>query len=1059
MVTSKRWWLPTILICCIICITTAGAAVPDLISVTSDSDQIRAGGAGASITVEPDQSLPEIASVTFSYMNTTADPSGTLSVITDTIAPYETLYTSDKAGTAYIQAVVTFTGTSAEPLSTIFTQDVIPDSPYRYEDIMYQSVEAGSADNITVRMLDRYGNSITADTGDTITFSVSGEGTGFSDDGQTVQTNTVPFDTEGNCITRFLAPERAGPVIVSVNPGEEYHMQYLIVIDVVGESSPAQMTPYIVTVPTNTEQNRCPADGVSYFRINYVVRDQYGNTIGNYPVNVSTSLGEATRTISNGNGVATFIYGPKTGIGNVTVTAQAGTVTATSELSFTGGSGTHLSVTINPNNIPSRDVFPDGLVAVQARVYNDFGTGTPGEEMQAWITAGSLNATNTMKDYPGLSTNNETGFENGTKTAITGKDGVATFYFRPGAFPVSGEGDFDPFCRGSATVTTMWNGQTATSPEITWRNYPYLRVETKVSNGAIAPGDPLDVTIQLIGDGNELLVHDPVDVVFCLDRGEDMLKDEGAEDRMEQARGAAMSLVEGEEGENILTPGRDRVALISYSDKSTDPEIFPTGAVDLHYINDNLKTFNWVKLVGDDSNSLDYQEENEYVLGTHYPGNGITAYSDYATIDEPFAAGTIPDWAGVESALRDTVPFKADKTGEASSPLRYGLKKSIEYLADNDNSGAIQAVVVLMQNYYRYYGDPFAEGSVMTALPDAKTLPKGGSDYYYFSDLPADQQNMVDYALTNDVKIYAIYYPSSGSQSDEAVPRRLAEDTGGDYYFAGNEAELTEAFSDIRDSILRDAGTRTNVNLNFVDTPEDVSYTADEVLTYLPSTDVNFYNWSADPYTPTDHLAGYPYTEDQSAMWLGEDGSRPASLSFAVGNISIKQTWTTEITLKVNDSIDSMMNFSLFADGSYVQFENQDGETIMEPFPKTMITVIPGLAPGVLLNASLGITSFSIPNQDTEYAHFAWEIAYNGVYPLTQELAIKSTDDIAQTWYTVSSERVPPDTTSGACTVYIGGIPRGNYSARLKVISEDAGYDTATLPFTIGTEQYYIRLE
>jgi len=1034
--------------------------VPEQILVTSDHEQIRAGGAGANILVEPDVSVPAVASVSFTYMNSTTDASGALSVATDSIAPFETQFTSTLSGVAYIQADVVFVDDASDPISVVFTQDVIPDDPSVYESIVPDAVEAASAGPVTVRMKDQYGNTITADTGATITFSVSRDGAGFADGEETVQTITTPFDADGDCTVSFLAPDTAGPVLISVDPTPGSSLQRLVTVDVIGERTPAIIKPYIVSVPSCPVTNTCPADGISYFQISYVIQDQYGNPIDNYPVEISTTLGESAEIVTGEQGLAKFIYGPKTGIGNVTITAMAGQITEISPLSFIGGIGTRFSVTINPNNIPSYDVDPDGLIAVQARVYNDLGTGVSGETIQAWIDQGSINATNNMTQEPGLSVTTEGGFASGALEATTDEDGFATFYFRSGAFPVRGADGYDPFSRGGATITAMWNNQTGTSPEITWRNYPYLRVETEVSDVAIAPGDQLNVTIRLIGDGNELLTHDPIDVALCLDRGEDMLADEGAEDRMERARRAAMYLVEGDSGEMGLTPGYDRVALISYSDPTTDPSIFPTGAVDLHYINDNLKTFNWVKLVGHDSSSIDKLEKGGYMLASHYPGNGITEYHDFATIDEPFAAGDISDWTGIESALLYTVPFKADDTGQASAPLREGLNKSIGYLAENKAESAVQAVVVLMQNNYRYYGDPFAEGSAMSVLPDSNTLAKGGSEYHSYSHLPADQQNMVNYALANGVKIYAIYYPSGGSQSDEAVPRRLAEDTGGDYYFAGNEAELAEAFRQIRDTLLREAGVNTYVNLNFAGMPEDVTYTADEVLEYLPPTAVDFYNWSADPYIASDHLTGFPYTEDQSVMWRGEDGSLPASLSFTVGNVTIKQTWAVDFSLAVNESIDSTLNFSLFANGSYVEFENQEGGNIIETLPETIIAVIPGLTPDALLNASICITAFDLMAQDTQTARFAWDIAYDGAFPLTEELALKNTGDVESVWQTVNSDIVPAGTNSSTGMAFTGDLAPGTYAARIKVSSEDAGYDTDTLPLIIGdSEQFFIRLE
>lgn len=1060
----KIWGMTIFIVCCLFCISTVAAATPDQILVTSDQERTIAGGTGTLIQVETDSSLPEIASVSFSYLNSTADPSGALSAAMDSAAPYQTRFTSVHAGTAYIQVEVSFADGLTEPVAVVFPHQIIPAEPYAYESISHKTVQAASETPITVRMKDRYGNTITGDTGAMVTFSVSNGGAAFADGVNTTRTSTNSFDGDGNCNVSFLAPERSGPVIVSVLPSPgSISLQRLITMDVVAERTPDQIIPYIVTIPTYPVLYTCPADGISYFQISYVVRDRFGNKIDNYQIDITTSLSESAAIITGEEGVAKFIYGPKTGMGDVAITARAGSAIAVSDLSFTGGLGSRFSVTINPNNIPSYEVDPSGRIAVQAHVYNDLGTGVPGEHIRAWITPGSVSSTTNMTQYPGLSGNTADGFGNDSIEAITGENGFATFYFRAGAFPVRGADGYDQSSRGSATVTAMWNNQTATSPLITWRNYPYLRVETEVSDVAIAPGDPLNVTIRLIGDGNEMFFHDPIDVVLCLDRGEDMLLDEGAEDRMERARRAAMYLAKDSTGENVLDAGVDRIALISYSDTTTDTSIFPTGVVDLNYINDNLTTLNWIKLVGDDNQNLDHLETKEgYVLAEHYPGNGITNYPDYATIDEPFTT-TITDWSGLESALLYTVPFKADDTGQASAPLRYGLKKSIEYLAQNPNEKlcAIRGVVLLMQNNYRFYGDPFAEGSVMTVLPDSNTLAVGGNSYFSFDDITdPDQQNMVNYARANDVKIYTIYYHSGNSQSDAAVPRRLANETGGDYYEAVNEAELADAFSKIRDTLLRDAGVRTSVNLNFANLPDDISYTADEVMEYLPPTAIDFYNWSADPYVATDHLTGYPYAVDQSAMWRGEDAERPASLSFTVGNVTIKQTWSADFSLQVNESIDRALNFSLFAAGSYIQFENQDGDDVMEPLPETMISIIPGLTPEALLNASVRITAFNLMAQDAQTASFTWDIAYDGAFPLTEELALKNTYDVEDVWHTVNANTLSPEINSSTGMAFIGDLKPGIYSARIKVSTEDAGYDSDTLPLLIGNAQpFFIRLE
>ncbi|MBT8508392.1 hypothetical protein AZH53_08245 [Methanomicrobiaceae archaeon CYW5] len=1050
-----------LLVFLLVAVTGAAALTEDEISVLPDTTIITAGDEGALITVSIENASATIDRVTFSYLGAAGDPSGTLSVATDTSAPYQSRFTSTLAGDADIRVAVTYLdGGILRSTEKTCRIRVIPSDPYAYTvPISFaDEVQVTQTLPITVLMEDMYGNTINNETGDTVDFWVSTEGTGFVDGATISQHVNVPFSADGECIVTFQSSTIAGPAIILVDPGQGSYLKRLVVIDMVAERIASDITAYIVTVPHYPVLYECPADGSSYFDMSYLVRDQYGNPISDYQVDFSTTLGETKTIFTNDNGLGRLEYGRRIALGNVTATAVAGTITHEQELIFTAGMGTDFAVSTNPNNLPSGDVDPSARIAVQARVFNDYGTGVAGETVTFWINSGTIWSSNNMTTDPGISLTGESGWTHtSVLTATTDVNGYATVYFKGGSFPVRGEEDFDPFCRGSCTITAMWNSESKVSPLITWRNYPYLRVETEVSEVQVAPGDTLNVSIRLIGDGNELLSHNPIDVVLCLDRGEDMLitEDKTGRDRMELAREAAMYLVGGgTTGEIGLTPGMDRVALISYSDPTTnDTSVFPAGTANILTV---PTTFNWKKNVGKDGNPGD----DETYTNAHYYGNAITAYSDYATLDYGFSYGNATDWSALEDVLNDVVPIKKDDTGQASAPLRRGLKDSVEYLETQGSSSSVKAIVLLMQNNYRYFGDPFADGSVMTVAPDSNTLPKGGSDYYPFAGLSAEQQNMARYAADNGIKIYAIYYPTGASVSDEAVPQRLANETGGEYYFAADQAALIEAFREIRDNLLRDAGVNTQVNLNFAGLPENFTYTASELLGYVPPTAVDFYNWSVDGYTPTTHLAGYPLSINQTDMWTGADGSDPTSLTFTVGNVTVKQTWMTEFTLSINESINQPVNFSLFADGSYVEFENQDGGRTLELLPSTIITVIPGLTPEGLINATVAITSFEVTDQDPNFVNLGWEISYNGDYPMTEELAIKDKNEPGPTWKTVGISTLPPEGATDSSAIYIADLPIGEYQARIHVATEDAGTDDAYLTFAVGdvNDDVYIRL-
>jgi len=1048
-----------LLVLLIVTVGTAAALTEDEISILPDTATITAGDGGTLIQATVLNASVSVQRVTFAYPGQTADPSGHLSVTSTTATPYQTVFTSTRAGDAEIAITVEYiAGGVRETVTRTSLVRVIPANPYSYSSISFdENIPAASTAPITIVMKDVYGNTINDETGATVEFRVAAEGAGFADGATTVDHILVPFSGDGKCVATFQAPKRAGLVSVRVDPGYGTNLVKFISLDVIGEDVPAEITPYIVTVPSYPVPYECLADGTSHFDVRYLVRDQFGNPIGNYAVIATTSLNETTTIVTNEYGIARMTYGPRTGIGNTTLTATAGDVNTSQLLTFTGGEGRSFAVTINPINLPSADVDPSATIAVQARVFNIAGTGVAGETVTFWITSTKTWSSAPMTADPALSATKESGWTESAITATTDEKGLATIFFKGGAFPAHGSENFDPFARGNTTVTVMWNDETQKSPVITWRNYPYLRVETEVSDLAVAPGDELNVTIRLIGDGNELLHHSPIDVVLCLDRGEDMLwnQKKSERDRMEDAREAAMFLVGGDANEEIgFTPGLDRVALISYSDPTTTtPEAFPLGTANLLTV---PGTFNWAGYVGDDNANLNSTQDQLYVA-KNYPGNGITSYSDFATLDYGFTYSPETDWSGLRSALWNTVPVKKDKDGQASAPLRRGLKDSIQYLENNSSSTAVKAIVVLMQNNYRYFGDPFAEGSVLTVAPDAGSLSPGSPNYHEFPDLSEENQNMVNYARANDIMIFTIYYPKSSS-NDYLVPQRLANETGGEFYYAGDEEQLQLAFKKIRDQLLREAGVSTVVNLNFAgELDEGLDYTASDLLGYVPPTMIDFYNWTGSPYEVADHLPGFAHYDDQTSMWNGDDSSQPASLHFDVGNITIKQTWTTQFTLRINDSVVEPLNFSLFAEGSFVEFKNQEGSLTVEQLPKTIISVIPGLTPEGLINATVAVTSFGVTGQDPSVLNFGWEIVYNGDYAMTEDVFIR--DSSTGSWKKVGNKILPSDGNSDTLPMYIADLPPGRYDAWIRVSTEDAGFDDAYTTFTIGDATgTYIRL-
>ncbi|MBT8508395.1 hypothetical protein AZH53_08260 [Methanomicrobiaceae archaeon CYW5] len=1057
-----------------LCVAVVGAAAltAEEIDISPGELTITAGDGGGMIGVEINDGAVTVDRVTFTYLNASSDPSGKLSV-TDSAnpGPYQTVFSSTKAGDASIKVTVHYrVGDEVQtPIEKEYDHiRVIPDAPYQYIAITREGiVPAGGSTPITVRMKDRYGNVINDETGDTVDFWVSVDGAEFQYESITAQHVAVPFSASGNCTVTFQAPEKAVPVIIRIDPGYGATLERLITIDVVGERVPVALTASVVTVPAYPIPFQCLADGESYFRVNYLVTDRFGNGIEDYPVDVSTNMGESVTIYTAASGYAMMNYGPRTAIGTVTMMATAGGIDAEDLiLRFTGGTAEGFEIIVNPSNIPSADTDASVVSSISARVNNIVGTGVAGETVNFKIKTGTITNSTIMTD-PVLTYARDDATGPEILTVTTDEEGYATVYLHAGAFPEQGEEGFDPYALGSCIVDVSWNGKTKNTGNITWRNYPYLRVETSVSADVVAPGDTLDVTIHLIGDGNNYQDHGPIDVVICLDRGEDMLISEGLKDRMEIAREAAMILVTGGNNGISFDPDNDRVALITYSDPTTtDDIVFPLGVADILTV---PGTFNWKKNVGKDGNKND---DEEYI--GNYSGNGNTIYNSYATVDFEFGSEAGANWINLHDVLWKVVPIKKDDSGQASAPLRLGLAKSIQYIEENSgNPEAVKAIVLLMQNNYRYFGDPFAEGPVMTVLPDSNTLAKGGAPYYQF--LPNDEyldngatvppQNMVEYAKANGIKIYAIYYPSGGSVSDEAVPKRLAEETGGEYFFAGDEAALEEAFHEISLALLREAGIHTSVDLTFAELPDDVTYTATDLLSYEPYTNVDFFNWTTYPYAAAsqeDRLPGFAYVVDQTDMWEATGdyaGNEPGTLQFEVGNVSVKQTWMTQFSLMINASITEPINFTLFAPGSMVEFESGE-DVITEIIPAVIVTVMPGLTPQTLFDATIDVDHLNLTDWDASFAYFEWPINYTGSFPLDEQFYIRRIDGEDTNWKNIGSLTVPMTCTGDTLSLYTADLEKGLYEARIKVSSADAGYDEAVEMFPVGytLEDYYILL-
>jgi len=96
---------------------------------------------------------------------------------------------------------------------------------------------------------------------------------------------------------------------------------------------------------------------------------------------------------------------------------------------------------------------------------------------------------------------------------------------------------------------------------LTWKNYPYLSIETEVSPQTVNVTGTVNVKVSLKGDGWALRPK-PIDAVFTTDRSGSMLKDNP--DRMVSVMSASKTFV----GAMHVGAARDHIGLVSFGTNS-----------------------------------------------------------------------------------------------------------------------------------------------------------------------------------------------------------------------------------------------------------------------------------------------------------------------------------------------------------------------------------------------------------------------------------------------------------------------------------------------------------
>ncbi|RPJ49628.1 MAG: hypothetical protein EHJ95_08470, partial [Methanobacteriota archaeon] len=303
---------------------------------------------GAQVTLEClDPLFGGVSSQTFATdVNGLAISAGSLPIFTP----------STKSGTAAIRVVAVKNAT----ITDIYQQKIDHAIPYRYAFVNYPSEESvDSVVPIIVRMEDRYRNPVdNRRTAEQVRFIVGSPGNGAVFPATGTASIVQNTDAAGNCTVLLRLSSIAGENLVMIAPPSTVGSVWITTIGTGGE-------PYSILQrfePSDTPYPRIPADGISQFTVAYTLLDRYGNPSVDRLVNVTTSLGEhATLGPTNALGQAKMLYGKKTSIGLVTLSASSwGNPGAQCSqiVEFAESRATQMDLVASPTSMASLDANP-----------------------------------------------------------------------------------------------------------------------------------------------------------------------------------------------------------------------------------------------------------------------------------------------------------------------------------------------------------------------------------------------------------------------------------------------------------------------------------------------------------------------------------------------------------------------------------------------------------------------------------------------------------------------------------------------------------------------------
>jgi hypothetical protein len=1020
---------------------TVGAYIPDNITSTSNPEWVLANGVDEStitviITNQSNNLLLSNSTVTFIVMDSLLGTMNPMSVTTNANGEAKSNFkVKTKSGNATITVAVT-----NETDTNTFTiyQNIDHNSAYFADFTHPINGTVASEVPFTVSLTDQYRNPVDNRRGNHIVnLHVTGpfpDDCGFNESSYGHDITRI-LDANGNTSVNVKLTSKIGDNNIAMDAYQSIPNQLAwITAEAIG--IPFSMTQ--VFSPSGSPPT-LPADGVKYFTINYNLFDEYGNPTNKQFIWVNTSVpGEERQFLSNNLGQVTVQYGPRTSIGEIDIIATSvanSTLTLTQRVKFKNTGAEIISLTANPDTMPSQDANPSFISDVIATVADQSGNAVPGETVDFAIVDISYNPYNQTADPTLLTT-----------SAITDEYGQAAVQFRPGGFTTVGNPGYNATATGQCKVNATWRNSSKIVP-ITWKNYPYLSASTRVTPLTVEINKTIDVTIEFRGDG-WALQPTPIDVVLTTDRSGSMLKDDP--DRMVSVMGASRSFI----NQMDVSPSQDHIGLVSFGTKGwanlTPRYYYSTSLHKWRWDWSNVYGY-WYWVSNDGDNECDYcgstycdiydvNSVHQQYVNANYPGNN-RSYTEYAIKELSLSSSA----STINNSIYKMVP-------SGGTPMRHGIYTAIkEIIANGNRPNVVKAIIVLSDGDYNFYGDPLARGSsAQNTSPENfpyRTQDQPNTDYWAYSDLNASEQNLSFYAKSNNIRIYTIGYAQDISAYGQATLIGLANGTDGGKYYVASAADIADVYKAIAGDLKDNAGVNTTMTADF----ENINVTNFE----MPGDQVFDYVYHPTDSTKINWQNGTTSVTDQSADWATNNNK----LNFTIGTIKVGQSWNATFRLKVNQSglID------VFGNHSKVSF---NGGTEILNLPQTFITVVPSLAVTNITVKTITLDNLTCTETGEIKALIPvmWNTNYTGNKTLTEKVYYRIDDK--GPWIQFDIKTHPYDPLTMEYVEYaqldVTKLPPGSYQIMVYATASDAPDATKMLsgPVFVGNRgKTYIKLE